>query len=131
MIPGAGWHAEFLHELAGADGTQRVYRTELPVVYFDDDGGGWVSSGAGALRSAESFSNFCGYEQTSPTVGICAADGWVHRDEKSGAVTPIVAWVANDAGEVRGMVITEEGPMILDDWSGYEPEGGPTDGATP
>ncbi len=64
MIAGTGWVASFREEIADKDGKKSYYWTRTPVVFFDEDGVGYVSPadlGVGdetRLRAASSWSNF-------------------------------------------------------------------------
>lgn len=138
MIPGRGWSATFKSTHDTATGETRTFWSRLPVVYFDDDGEGWVAPGEGSrLRSVSSYSNFVEYSPDPTPVAICPADAWQVRYTATkhgpGHTSPVEAWVLYNDGSIVGVGVSADGPDLLGDpWTilstsnaeGYEPVGG-------
>ena len=107
----------------------KTHYSELPVVFFDEDGTGWVpdEGKSGRLRAATTYGNFDGYAERSEPV-YCAmipATGWYFRCKGSDERTPVVAWALTSDGSVHGVDVAGDGPAIIHYTDvTYEPEAG-------
>lgn len=127
MIPGNGWVALFSHEITSAKGEKRTFESRSPIVYFDEDGAGWVAPESGRrLRAVTSFSNFTGYDREPVPVGIVPGGGWIRRTN-NGEELAIIAWVVFADGDVRPVEGQGDGAQIQSAFEvveGFEPPGG-------
>jgi hypothetical protein len=132
MIAGDGWVAVFRYEYNRPDGTKRYEFSRQPVVFFDEDGVGWLApeGEASPLRSAESYSNFAGYDRDAPAVAIMPGEGWT----RSTTGQHVLAWVLFADGDVRPVTVNGDGTDTQDAYTAWDdltpPGGWPEDGAS-
>lgn len=108
MIPGRGWVATFRDEGGG--------ESRSPVLYFDDEGRGWVCPSRTPQR-ADLYKNFCGFVHVGEVVGIPASlrPGWhlcLADDELSGGF--VLGYLVDEEDTVRVLALVGGQPRVLD-----------------
>jgi hypothetical protein len=121
MLSGHGWEARFKHE--EMDG--KLWYETLPIVLWMENDGvayGMVLDAANGLRSAKSFQNFSGYQQSEDADAryVPAATGWwvvskITNDER-GWWERVIAWRVSAEGWTVQAVgsLSESGPAAYD-----------------
>ncbi len=117
VIPGTGWEASYKHPRTRADGKTHWTWAHLPVVFFDEDGEGFVADGNGTLRRAEDIAGFDGFQQSGQIVAILPLPPGVKvrykHDDGTEGLSPFGLWGLKANGDV----------VVLDsDSSGYMEE---------